>query len=167
MDVVLGEGTKDNEFSRLLEFATLHIDIRDACSAFASGIEIDAGNVAERPIGEVVLREQRRKDRGLGRRLRVVATGKPFAKAAVGALTHLHAVGVLVRLRRVRGRAWKRLETDFLCCLVEKNGCVAAFERRQRIGAGPRTLERVAAGLYLALEVASLPEIPQRYSNLS
>ena len=37
MDVVLGEGTQDNEFCRLLEFAALHVDIRDARSAFASG----------------------------------------------------------------------------------------------------------------------------------
>ena len=108
MDVVLGEGTKDHEFCRLLEFAALHVDIRHAGRALAGGIKIDAGNVAKRPIGEVVLREQHGKDRGLGRRLRVVAAGEPFAKAAVGALTHLHAVRVLVRLRRISGGAWKR-----------------------------------------------------------
>src|SRR6185312_909829 len=82
--------------------------------------------------------------------------GEPFTITAVGAFAHLYSVGILVRLRRVRGRARKRFKTDLLCRLVEEHGRVAAFERRQRICASSRSLERVAAGLYLALEVASL-----------
>jgi hypothetical protein len=69
MGVVLGEGTQDHEFRRLLEFAALHVDIRHAGGTFAGGIKIDAGNVTKRPIGEVVLWEQNGKYCGLGRGL--------------------------------------------------------------------------------------------------
>jgi hypothetical protein len=156
MNVVLGVGTEDNQFRRLFEFATLHVDIRHARGALACGIEIDPGDIAIGPIGEVVLREQHGEDRGLGRRLRVVAAGEPFAVAAVGALTHLHTVRVLVGLRRIRGGARKRLETNFLGRLVEEHGRIASLERRQRITSRARPLERVAAGLDPALNVAGL-----------
>ena len=97
-DVVLGERTQDDEVRRLLEFAALHVDIGHAGGTLAGRIEIDAGNVAERcdkrscsflsSAGRIVV---------CGRRLRIVAAGEPFAEAAVRALAHLHAVGVLVR----------------------------------------------------------------------
>ena len=86
----------------------------------------------------------------------IVAAAEFFAEAAIGAGPELHAERIGVGPRHVGGRAGERLVPGLLGRLAEQCRPVDHVERRIGIVARPRALERIAAGLDLALEIAGL-----------
>src|SRR6185503_15708557 len=99
------------------EFAAHRVDVGHAGGALAGTVEIDAQDLAARAQLEIVAPEQCGEYAGLRARLGIVAAAEPLAVAAVRALPHLHAVDVLVRLRRIGGRAGEWMKAGFACGL--------------------------------------------------
>ena len=89
-------------------------------------------------------------------RLRVGLAAEALAEAAVLAAAEGRAVRVGVGARGVRRRARERVVASLGRRLGEQLRGEHALERRQRVFARTRALERVAAGLDLALQVAGL-----------
>src|SRR5580692_4533437 len=81
---------------------------------------------------------------------------KALAIAAILAAAELRAVRIGVGLRGVRRRPRERMIAGIARCIGEHFARQDRRQRRQRIVAGARRLERIAAGLDLAAEIAGL-----------
>src|SRR5439155_13718400 len=97
---------------------------------------------------------QRGQDRGLRAGLRVIAAAEPFAIAAKGARAEGDAERVRISLRQVAGGLRERGVTHLLCCLREQCGTIGLLLGRRRVLSRAGALERIAARLLLALDVA-------------
>ena len=120
----------------------------------AGAVEIDARDFALGARLEIRLAQQHRQDRRLRAGLGIIGAAEPFAEAAKGALAERDAERIGVGLRQISRRLRKRLVAELLRGLGEQRVAVALLLRRRRIGPRARALERIAAVLDLAVEIA-------------
>src|SRR6266446_2734259 len=156
MDVEQLEGAEQNQLGRLLPLLVAGVDVGDASGAFPGLVEIDLQHLAVRACLEVRPSYQRGQDRGLRAGLRIIAAAEPFAIAAKGARAEGDAERVRVCLRQVAGGLREGGVTHLLRRLREQCGTVGLLLRRRRVLSRARALERIAARLLLALDVAGL-----------
>src|SRR5258706_8902190 len=105
---------------------------------------------------ELLLLHQVRQHRGLRARLRAHLAAEELAVAAIDARVDMRAVLVGVGTRQRARRRRERLVAELFRRLLEERARVRGLERRVRVLARARPLERVAARNDLALEVARL-----------
>src|SRR5207302_5372010 len=105
---------------------------------------------------EVLLLHQVGQHRGLRARLRAHLATEELAIAAVDAGIDRRAVFVGIGTGDRGARRRERLVAHLFGRLLEQRAGVRALERRVRVLARARTLERVAAGDDLAVEIAGL-----------
>ncbi len=154
LDVEQLKCAQEDEVGRLLPFLAGGVDEGDAGRALAAAVEVDARDLAFGARREVRLAHQRRQNRGLRARLRIVGAAEPFAEAAIGALPELDAERVGVGLRQVAGGLRKRLVAELARRLGIERVAEWLLLRRRRIGARARAFERIAAPLDISLEIA-------------
>src|SRR5262252_5552070 len=105
---------------------------------------------------EIRVTHRNRDHRDMRRAFGVGLAAEALAVAAILAGAELRAIGIGVGARGIRGRAREGVIAEVARRLVEHLAAQDRRERRQRIVTGPWRLERVAAFLDLALEVAGL-----------
>ena len=147
------EGAEEDHLGRLLPLAALRVDISDAGRPLAGIVEIDPRNLAFGARLEVRSPHQHRQERYLRARLRVIAAAEPLAEAAKGARPKRDAERVGVGLGQIAGGLRKRAVAHLFRRLGPQHRPIGLLLGRRRIGARPRSLERIAKRLLLPLQV--------------
>ncbi len=151
-----GIGAEDHQIGRLLIFLAGVIDISGADHLGLAVVEIELQHRRAGLQGEVRLLHQHRQDGGLRRGLGVIAAAELLAEAAIGARAQLQPERIGVGLRHVGRRLRERLVAQGLRGFGEQGRAVGLHHRRVGELARPRSLERIAAGLDRALDIAGL-----------
>ena len=157
MHVVDGVGTQQHDAGRLLEFlAVEHVDVGHPGDALAVEVLVDLGDPGMGAQLDIGTGERRRDHRDMRAALGVRLAAEALAVTAILAGAEFRAVLVGVGLRRIRRRPREGMVTKLARGIAEHLAGEYLGERRQRIFAGARRLEGVAAGLNHAAQIAGL-----------